>query len=188
MEQKLISEKYKLTCWLINRFDASRSSISSRAAIVLSADAILLTSNVLAIGQIVNSYQSFCSLEIFFVFLFIIASLFFLFSSLIFSTTAIANVWKSSINMFELDVSKAERLFYHPSATFLKYDNFNEFKDDFFESTEKDHLNYALAEYYTVIKTHHIRYQKLRYAIKFTIYSLFSILLLAVTILCNIIL
>ncbi|MBP1639496.1 MAG: hypothetical protein H6Q17_1079 [Bacteroidetes bacterium] len=186
MNENIVKEKYTLVCWLINRFDTSRSSISNRAAIVLSADAILLTANVLAIQQIIRFYELFSCSERIFMLIAILMVLVFLFISLITATVTIANVWKSSMQIFDKDISQRERLFYHPSATFLSYLHYDDFKNDFLAATEEQYLNYALTEYYTVIKTHHIRYKRLRLAIKCAVYSLCSFILLLIIILAHI--
>lgn len=177
-------DRFKLICWLIVRYDNLRGSIANRAAIVLSADAILLTATVLFLEKFLSNVSVFSSIESIIFKLSIGVTLILLAVSIYFATTGIANVWKISRDLYGPDMP--QRDFFHPRDTVENTSRFQLFEKKFRAVSDKELTAYALGELWTVINAYHMRYQKLRNAIKFVIFSFIPFFLTLMTFLYKI--
>lgn len=172
-------DKRKLIYWLIGRYDTTRGAIANRAAIVLSADAIVVAATVLLLDKALSNIGTFTPFERIVLVLSIGLTLILLAISVYFATTATANVWKTSREILRPD--RPRREFFYPRETLERSIDFQSFKDSFDAATDEELTSYALGELWSVTHSAFSRYQKLRQAIRFVILSLvpfFLVLLL----------
>lgn len=194
------TESHELILWLLNRYDTYRGSVSNRAAILLSADAIILTGIVFLLDKMILS-KNYQGLDGIFIISSTVFTIILLMISIVYATTSIINVWKPSKRMIaKINVWKpskemfdkinfwksrkimfgkdlGNRLFFHPTDTVEAFKNFSEFKNSFVNSNKDSIFEYALGELWTVTFLHYIRYQSLRKAIRFFIFSIFTFLI-----------
>ena len=171
------TERLKSILWHIEMLDARRSSISNRAAIVLSADALLLAATTLLLDKILSNITQYNQFERIVLALSIGGVAFFLALSIAYATAGIVNVWKTSREMLgTLGSDMPQRLFFHPTDTIKAFSGFSPFADKFNTTTKEQMTLFALGELWTVINQHYSRYQVLRKTIKLLILSIIPFL------------
>jgi hypothetical protein len=169
--------------WLLNRYDNWRASIATRCSIVLSADAILLAGETILLENILNKKLTISHELLIILGLLIIVSMLLLILSLFYSTIGIANVFKSSRRSFAK--ATPNRLLFHPSDVVGASKNFEEFYSKFSNITQNE-VNLALwSEIWSLVFMHNQRYQRLKRAISFLVFSLPIYMIVIVLILIN---
>lgn len=163
-------EKTELIYWLLERYDTIRGAIANRAAIVLSADAIVLAATVLLLDKALSNVNIFSSIERIVLVVAIGLTLVLLAVSIYFATTATANVWKTSREILGPD--RPQREFFYPRETLERANDFESFRNSFDAASDEELTSYALGELWSVTHSAFSRYQKLRRAIRFVVFSL----------------
>jgi hypothetical protein len=159
--------------WLLTRDDTRREAISSRAATVLSADAIILAAatllldrgTVLAVAAPLWERVAYVgALALTFVFLGL---------SLLQATLSIANIRRddSGKDLGEAE-SEAIRMFFQPRETLRRASSEEAFRKAYDAMTDTEFEKYALGELLFATKRTLRRYQNLRRAMRFTLFAL----------------
>jgi hypothetical protein len=169
------NEDLELVRWLIDRFDNVRESIATRAAIVLSADAILLAGTMFLLGSVFSDKGQYQTTEQIVLALSITITMFVLSLSIFYATTGVLTVWKTSRELYGADMPP--RLFFHARDTVETFRGFEHFQEHFRSVKKEEMTLYALGELWTVTSTFHRRYQYLRKAIKFLLVSMVPFLI-----------
>jgi hypothetical protein len=166
-------ERFELILWNIEMLDSRRTSVANRAAIVLSADALLLAAATFLLDKTLTSIAQYNTVERIVLALSLGASMALLVLSIGFATAGIANVWKTSRQMLgSLASDMPQRLFFHPTDTVKTFRGFKAFQESFNTTNKEEMATFALAELWTVINQHYTRYQVLRRTIKLLILSI----------------
>jgi hypothetical protein len=153
-------ERFELVCWLIERSDSLRESTANRAAIVVSADALLLAGTtflldktLLAIGQYGTVGQVFLIVNIGITTILLILSL-------IFATTGIVNLRKTK---------RSTPASVPPYPYFNAFEvgtlNFDSSKDNFSSAAHNQMTDYALHYLWFIQNLYCDRYQALKRAV-----------------------
>jgi hypothetical protein len=157
-----------LILWLLDRHDRWRLSLVPRAAVIISADALLLAGQTFLIDKTLTK-NGYCPNVLLFTVISIVIT--FLCISLILAVNSIANVWKPSRNL--LDKHMSDRFIFHPSdvASRKKY-SYECFAVDLHNIDENTIYKAATAELWTVLLTHDYRYQYLRRSVQFLVIAI----------------
>lgn len=176
-----IKERLSMFTWMIDRYDVLRVAISRRAAIVLSADAILVTATIFLFGQFHSSYlagpdiipNSEQKMSVAFI-LFSVATIACLCFSILSATSSIVNVWAKSSDM--PGGATPQIYFFHARDTYEDFKNFKAFQESIQKTTNKDYLNHAEAELWRVIVATYVRHNDLKRAIVYLYWAIFPFL------------
>jgi hypothetical protein len=168
------NEDLELVEWLIDRSDGLRESVANRAAIVLSADALLFTGVIFLLNVVFSGGSHYSKAERLFIYLCIVITTILLSFSIFNAITGVVNVWKKSREMFGVDMP--QRLFFHARDTIEAFKSFAPFKESFLASNEEQMMDYALGALWTSLSTFHYRYRILRRAIRLLLLSLMPFL------------
>lgn len=178
MTEAGIKEKLSMLTWMIDRYDVLRVAISRRAAIVLSADAILVTATIFLFGQYHGSYLagpkalSLSERNVTIVFiLFAVSTIAFLSLSILSATSSIVNVWAKSSDM--PGGATPQIYFFHARDTYEDFRNFKAFQESIQKSTDLDFMNHAEAELWRVIVATYVRHNDLKRAIIYLYWAIF---------------
>ena len=157
-------ERLELALWSIERLDNLRASASNRAAMVISADAILLAGTTFLIDKGISAYKFVDTQAIIYIICALLALILVLLS-VIYASNTIVFVWRSTKNAVGVkDLPKS--LFFHPSDTVATFKDFGKFEKTFKSSTTDDMLKSALGELMQITLAHHKRYKSLRTSIR----------------------
>ncbi len=176
-----IKERLSMLTWMIDRYDVLRVAISRRAAIVLSADAILVTATIFLFGQYHSSYldgshimvNSEKNISVAFI-AFSVATIACLCLSILSATSSIVNVWAKSSDM--PGGATPQIYFFHARDTYEDFKNFESFQKTIQQSSDKDFLNHAEAELWRVIVATYVRHNELKRAIVYLYWAIFPFL------------
>ena len=178
MEDKNYAEKYANITWLIDRYDVLRVAISRRAAIVMSADAVLVTATLFLFGRFISGYvdQPIPStlgikIVIFFIIILVLITIAMLLLSMLIATSSIVNVWIKSHDM--LGIGTPQIYFFHARDTYEDFKDFNKFKEKLDNTSAEDMLVYAEAELWRIIVATYYRHGDLKRAIRYIYYAIF---------------
>jgi len=167
-------DKFELALWLIERYDELRSSTASRASIVLSAAAILITGSSFLFEKFLVLIPQISLIErVVLIFVFLL-SLTFQLASIGSSASAIVNVWKKSRKMIGGEIPP--RLLFNARDTIETYETLEKFEQEFKSTDEEQILSFALGELWTITNSHHKRYQILRRATRLLLISIVPLL------------
>jgi hypothetical protein len=156
--------KLELALWLIDRHDKLREITANRAAMVLSADALLLTGIIFILDRIISVENYFPNLFTRILFLLSIGiTILLIVLSILFAISGITGPRKSS--RLILGPRVKERLFFNARDTLEHFDNSSSLEESFIISSKEEQLSYALGELYTIQYLYLLRYQILRKAI-----------------------
>ena len=162
----IVAEMQNNVNWLIERIDAMRQATESRAAIVFSADAIIIAGIVFLLDKaILSSSMIACNsfLKLMLI-LCLTVSIIFLLISVVLATTAIVNIFTTSRSL--LDKRIPRRIFLHSFDTKSVYPDFESFKEGFLTISADDLFEASLSHLWA---THHLyikRYLALRNSIR----------------------
>jgi hypothetical protein len=157
-------ERLDLACWLNEKYDNLRTSISNRAAIVISADALLLASTTFLLDKILSGVTAYGKIERLLMALSAGITLVLLTLSIICAANAIATIWKSSRQMFGSDMQPSR--FFHSFHITGVFKDAASFEKRFRESTTKDFLSHALNNLWLTENVFNYRYRFLSLSIK----------------------
>lgn len=159
-------EKKHNVFWLIERIDAIRMATENRAAIVLSAGAILMAGIAFLFDKALISptmtTMSSCA-RITLVSCLILALLFLLIS-VVYATVAIVNIFTTSRRMLKNRIPS--RVFFHSFDTQYVYPDFESFKTGYLSINEQDFFEAALAHLWSSYALYVKRYLALRMSIR----------------------
>jgi hypothetical protein len=160
-------EQLELVCWLIERHDHLRASTASRAAIVVSADAILCAGAVFLLDQYLSSGTQYDEFGRVVFTVGIGANLALLALSIALAANAVAFVWKKTRTAVGIR-NLPPLLFFHPSDTVkaFKGDEFGRFRQEFRAATKEQVVTYALGELMQITIAHNMRYRAFRWSIR----------------------
>ena len=174
---------FELLLWHLKRFDKMRVTISNRAAIVLSANALLLTGTAFLIDKTLSIKINISEQLI------IISCICLTFILLGFSTYYSMNTLISIKSSRELFGDLPKMLFFSPRDTVDEYkNNYEEFKKRILNLTIEENILYATTTLWNGINHNWLRYQFLRKATKYIILSMIAFLFTIIVLFLNIIL
>jgi hypothetical protein len=162
-------DRLELAKWLITRTDLLRMSLASRAAVILSADAIIaggatILSTRLSDGGLWGGRATLGVL--------ILISI----GSLVLAALSIANAVQGIVNIVPsrkvFGQDEDVGLFFDPSNTARLIDSTAHFRQEFRRLDDRAALDYALADLWKVTTFHYHRYQSLRRAAKLLLAAL----------------
>ncbi len=142
-------ERLEWIHWQLHRYDNLRSTVSNRASVVLSANAILLAGLSFLVDKVLGSGIQIGVIERSFILIALTVTLFLLVISMNNSITTLANVWKTSRKMFGDKLSK--RLFYSPADTINEFEHFEQFKQKLEDIEIYELIGFAYGELWTNI-------------------------------------
>jgi hypothetical protein len=165
-------ERTELLRWLIVRSDAMRATYANRAALIVSANAIILAAIVFLIdkklSQGAGPLKSWISI-------FVFLSLGLMATSFILALTASITLRKST--RIATRFGGPPRLFFNPGETFTAYNDFDTLQKEFQAMTYEDFLRNACAELWVALRVQQIRYKKLKRSIWFILGAFLSLAL-----------
>jgi hypothetical protein len=165
-----VDEKIELAVRLIERNDNLLSSLESRAATVVSADALLLAGTTFLLDKAWSQANQFISLKQFALGVNIGLALIALALSIVYATASIANVWRTTRKIVGGDLPQPS-LFFRPSDTAKEFKDFSHFEKHFQASSKEQMLNYALNELWLVEKLNIRRYKNFQRAVRLLLFS-----------------
>ena len=157
---------------LIARYDNRRTSISNRAAIVLSANTFLIAGSLFVLDQVTSRSMSLGGSVSALLVLTVSVALLLLIVSTLVAALCIGNVWRSSRQKLARDKDQKSfeqlpnREVFHPTDLVDVAKSFEMFDSRCTNYTTEVLQTAALAELWTVITAIHRRYQQLRWAIR----------------------
>ncbi|BCY08609.1 hypothetical protein [Actinoplanes sp. L3-i22] len=152
--------------WHIERYDRMRASTASRAAVVLSAGAILSAGNAVVLAQILNG--GFDRLNRWLVALFalvVLASVGLVVRALLQAASSLVTP-RPSAAMFSEDQKPPPALLFNGTYTAAVADTYDAFRAAVAAQTDADRVEAAQVELYFGIRQHRHRYTQLRAAVR----------------------
>ena len=164
-------EKLEFILWSIDRHDQLRSTTASRAAMVISANALLLAGTTFLLDQAMKAAVISLNMTIFVVSM--IVTLVFIVFSIVAAANTVVFVWKrtkKAVGIKDLPNTK----FFHASEVVdtFKDKGFSEYVNTFQGTSREDMIKNALGELMQVTFVHNIRYKSLRTSIRFFLVAL----------------
>lgn len=179
-----IDEKFELACRLVERYDALLSSLESRTATVISADALLLAGTTFLIDRVLSqAYQYPIPMQVF-IGACISLTLVMLALSIVYATSAIANIWKTTHQIIGDDLPQPS-LFFHSSDTTKTLKGFSLFQESFTSSSKEQMLTYALSELWLITNLNVRRYKSFQWAVRLLLFSVVPFLIAYVALAIN---
>ena len=151
----------ELACWLIERYDGLRASVASRASIIVSADALLLTGMTFLLGDALSALSQYSSFVKMVLFASICSGFILISLSAVHATNAIAFVWRRTKKSVDFSIPPRP-LFFAARDTSESFDDIEDFEQAFKNTSEESMLHYALAELLLIAKIHQKRYKNFR--------------------------
>ena len=165
-----VDEKFELTCRLIERYDNLLTSLESRTATVISADALLLAGTTFLVDKILSqAYQYPLSKQIF-ISISIGLALVALALSIAYAASGIVNVRRTTREIVGGDLPQPS-LFFRASDTVKVRKGFPHFEDSFMSSSKEQLLTYALSELWLITNLNVRRYRPFQRAVQLLLFS-----------------
>ncbi len=182
MEGNIVKDRLSILTWMIDRYDVLRVAIARRAAIVLSADAILVTATIFLFGQYHSFYLSGLralstaerNMTVVFI-LAVVSAIGLLSISILSATSSIVNVWTKSNEM--PGAGAPQIYFFHARDTYDDFKNFAVFREKIDKTTDEDFLSYSVAELWRVIVATYHRHNDLKQAIIYLYWAIFPFII-----------
>jgi hypothetical protein len=143
------SERFELAFRLIERYDHHLDSLESRAATIISADALLLAGTTFLIDKVFSQASQFLLNKLVFIGISIGIALVALAFSIVYAATTIANVWRTTRKIVGGNLPKPS-LFFRSSDTVKEFEEFSDFKKHFQSSSKEEMLAYAVGELWLI--------------------------------------
>ncbi|MDH5543661.1 MAG: hypothetical protein OEY64_11935 [Nitrospinota bacterium] len=182
MAENIYKEKFETLTWLIDRYDVLRVAISRRAAIVMSADAVLVTATLFLFGRFISGYVDTpveatlaTRIIILIIILLVLMTIAMLLLSMLIATSSIVNVWVKSHDM--LGAGTPQIYYFHARDTYEDFRDFKTFKSRLDKTNAEDMLVYAEAELWRIIVATYYRHGDLKKAIRYIYYAIFPFFL-----------
>jgi hypothetical protein len=160
--------------WHIQRNDMLRNTISTRATIVLTANAILITGMYFLLEKVILIRNLPSKLLII---TFNVICLILILLSVIYAFNSILSIWKPNRKMIENGYSVDEMLFYYASSTVQCISTKEKFIEKFKCLNDEQLLNYARTSLWYGTNLYHHRYEKLRRSIRFLLIAFIGLIL-----------
>jgi hypothetical protein len=170
-----VDQQLELARWLIERYDGLRASMANRAAMVLSADALLLAGVTFLLDKTLSGATQTSYFERLFFLLSIATTIICLSLSIVFAASAIAFVWKTSRESLGMK-SLPPLWFFHARDTATHFKDLTEFEREYRATTKEQMVRYALGELFLITRTHYQRYQPFRQSIRLLLIALAALL------------
>lgn len=167
-------EKLEQALWFIERLDKLRASAASRAAMVISADAILLAGITFLIDKGLSNNPIVDVTSILYLISAAISLILVVFS-VVYAANTIVFVWRRTRNAVGVE-DLPESSFFHPSDIVDRYKNYAKFEKVFLSSTMNDMVRGALGELMLITYSHHKRYKNLRASLRFLLVAIIPFL------------
>lgn len=165
-----LRERIELIRWLLERTDALRATYSNRAALTLSADAIVLAAIVFIADKNAKAPPGPLQQSIM---VCAILSLLCMTISLFLAMAATVTLRRNS--RVATRFQGCERCFLNPNETFSMYQSFDAFLDGFREMDEDGFIRHAAAELWVSFRLQRMRYKYLRGSMIFTLGAFLSL-------------
>jgi len=169
------NERIEVLKWLITRSDSLRSSYSNRAALILSADAIILAIFVFLLEKTLSQATGVLGFSIIVLSLLALACMS---VSLVLAITASASIWGSRR---ATGFRGEARIFLSPPETFEELKDFESFKERFKSMSNDGFITSGCAELWVDLRLQQLRYNRLKKSIQFILVA-FLMLVLALVI------
>jgi hypothetical protein len=169
-------ENLKLVFWLIEMHDNLRNSAESRAATVISADAILLAGATFLLDKVLSGANGYGQPEKVVFAACLGACLVLVASSIAYAASTIMFIWEDTRRATSIK-NLPPLLFFHPPDIVTHFDSFDRFRDAFQTSTKKQMLEYALGQLLLIITAHAKRYKNLRKTLRCLLISIIPFLI-----------
>lgn len=156
MEEK---DRLELIQTLIERSDALRSSYSNRAALVLSADALIVATAAFLLEKVQNNHPYKILIAVL-----VIAALLLMFVSFELALKASASFAKSSSD--EAGIERGQRIFFNTTDTLSIFEGLESFKEGVWATDYKQLINYGCAELWVAYVLQRNRYDKVKKSMK----------------------
>jgi len=170
-------EKLDLACWLNDRYDNLRESVSNRAAIVVSADAILLAGITFLLDKILENINQYNKIEQILLASSVSITFIILTLSIVFAASGIVEIKKTNLKKLNYDLSPS--LFFYAYHTLDQFKNASSFEKRFLDSTTKDLLTYALGNLWLMENLFKHLYKNFLFSIKLLLVSIIPFLISA---------
>lgn len=168
-------EKLEVARWLNERYDHLRETLSTRASIVVSADALLIASSTFLLDKFFMNEINYTEFGRITMVVCIAASLLFLTLSIVFAANGIVSLWKTSQERFghELELG----IFSIPLTRKRFFKDFDEFEKEFRKTTVNEFLTHSLENLWLMENLFAYRYKLLSRAIKLLLVSIIPLLI-----------
>ncbi len=175
-----IDEKIDLCRWLIIRHDTLRGSTSNRAAIILSADAVIITLVLFILDKSLNKLNQLTLIEMLLYILFVSMTIVFLLISIVWCLNAIASIWRPIGEEISLSQDGSERLYYNARDTIRTFKTPNQLLDSINSIEKESELSFAIMEMWGTYNLYRKMYEYMRKALKLFVISFFPLIALLV--------
>jgi len=167
-----LDERLELTRWLIDRYDQLRAATANRAALVVSADALLLAAMTFTLDKALSLGPQMGFVARIAVTLAIGATIALLALSIVYATNAVAFVWRTSREYLKFGDDMSQLPFFHPRDTVRAFSSLDVFEEGFDSTSKEQMLHYALGELLLITKAHYARYEILRRAMRWLLLAI----------------
>jgi hypothetical protein len=174
--QTTIDQQIELAIRLIERYDQLLSSLESRAATVVSADALLLAGTTFLLDKVWSQASQYSSIKQIAIGVSLSFALVTLALSIVYATTSIANVWRTTQKIVGGNLLPPS-LFFRPSDTVNQFKEFSQFEKHFKSSNREQTLTYALSELWLVSNLNIRRYRYFQQAVRLLVFSVVPFLI-----------
>lgn len=167
----LISERLQHAKWHLDRYDRLRASTASRAAVVLSAAAILSTGSVLILIFLLGASGSSVPKPWLVCFCVGLVACALLVILTLINAAGVLVTRKSSRSVFSEAGTPPLSFVFNASDTVTHWSKYEDFAGAFASTSEESMLTAAVVELWIVIQQHRLRYSRLRAAVRFLQYA-----------------
>lgn len=148
--------------WHLNRYDELRTSVASRAAMILNVIAFVLAGSTFLLDKTLSYRDQFSAATNYILFGGIILLLGSLAISVLYAIRAIISI-RSTRTLF--DGKLPSRLFFNSRDTVSTCGNYSEFRAKYMQTTHAMTIEYAMGDLFSGIYQYRYRYRNLRIAI-----------------------
>lgn len=167
-------ERLDIAFWLSDKYDRMRETISQRASIVVSADALLIASATFLLDKIFSGGNNYPEPERKIMAICSGIALLLLTLSIVFAANGIVNLWTTSRKLFGRNMKPS--IFFHAFHTKEVFKDLTHFEKEFRKATTDELLTYALGNLWLMENLFVYRYDFLSRAIKLLLASIFPLL------------
>jgi len=165
-----VDEQFELAFRLIQRYDHHLDSLESRAATVISADALLLAGTTFLVDKVLLQANQFSLIRQIFIGISIGLALIALALSIVYAAASIANVWRTTRKIVGGNLPQPS-LFFRSSDTLNELKEFLRFKKYFQSSSKEQTLAYALSELWLITNLSIQRQTNFQRAVRLLLFS-----------------
>lgn len=170
-----VDEQFELAFRLIERYDRLLDSLESRAATVISANALLLAGTTFLVDKVLLQANQFSLIKQIFIGISLGLALISLALSIVYAATSIANVWRTTRKIVGGNLPQPS-LFFRSSDTLNELKDFSHFKNYFQSSSKEQILTYALIELWLITNLSIRRQKTFQQAVRLLLFSIIPFL------------